>query len=103
MIARTLAPASLLAALIAGCAQAPTASRPVEYACDAGKGFSVAYDASGNATIDIAGMRFDLRKEAAVGGEERYACDVLTLSRRGNVARVDLQDSGMYENCRARD
>ncbi|AYH44865.1 MliC family protein [Azoarcus sp. DN11] len=105
MTARTFALgplASLLAALIAGCAQAPTASRPVEYACDAGKGFSVAYHAGGDATIDIEGMRFGLMKEAASGGEERYACGALTLWRRGSMARVDLENS-LYENCHARD
>lgn len=102
MTARPIAlPVLLTAALLAGCAQTPPSARPVAYACDAGKGFSVAYQPSGDATIDIAGMRFGLMKEAADGSSERYGCGALTLWRTGNTARVDMQGAGMYENCRA--
>lgn len=104
MTARTIAlPALLIAALLAGCAQTPPAARPVAYACDAGKGFSVAYHPWGDATIDIDGMRFGLMKEATDGSGERYGCGALTLWRRGDTARVDMQGAGLYENCRARE
>lgn len=104
MNARKLAlPTLLAAALLAGCAQTPPAARPVAYACDAGKGFSVTYHPWGDATIDIERMRFALMREAADAGGERYACGALTLWRSGDMARVDMQGSGLYENCRARE
>ena len=94
-------PAFLIAALLAGCAQTPPAARPVAYACDAGKGFSVTYHPWGDATIDIERMHFSLMREAADGSGERYACGALTLWRSGDTARVDMQGAGVYENCRA--
>lgn len=104
MTARTLAfPALLIAAFLAGCAQTPPAARPVAYACDTGKGFSVIYHPWGDAAIDIDGMRFGLMKEATDDSGERYGCGALTLWRHGNMARVDMQGAGMYENCRARE
>lgn len=104
MNARTIAlPTLLIAALLAGCAQTPPKARPVAYACEGGKGFSVAYHPWGDAAIDIDGMRFGLMKEAADASGERYACGALTLWRHGNTARVDMQGAGMYENCRARE
>lgn len=104
MNARTIAlPALLITLLLAGCAQTPPAARPVAYACDAGKGFSVAYHSWGDATIDIDRMRFELMKEAADDSGERYACGALTLWRKGNTARVDMQGAGVFENCRARE
>lgn len=104
MNTRTIPLAALLiAALLSGCAQTPPAARPVAYACDAGKGFSVTYHPWGDAAIDIDGMRFGLMREAADDRGDRYACGALTLWRHGNAARVDMQGAGVYENCRARE
>lgn len=101
MNTRTIALPVLLALLLAGCAQTPPAARPVAYACDAGKRFSVTYHPWGDASIEIERMRFALMREAADGGGERYACGALTLWRSGDTARVDMQGAGQYENCRA--
>ncbi|NMF90341.1 MliC family protein [Aromatoleum petrolei] len=102
MTTRTIAlPALLVAALLAGCAQTPPAARPVAYACDAGKHFSVTYHPWGDASIDIERMHFALMREAADASGERYACGALTLWRSGDTARVDIQGAGLYENCRA--
>lgn len=96
---------TLLAILImtsGGCSLIPPAApQPVSYFCEGGKRFSVIYaPARDAAMIDIAGSRFALHAEPTVGAGERFGCDVLTLWRDGNGARVDMQGISMFENCR---
>lgn len=86
---------------LAGCANAPVPA-VADYRCDGGREFSVSYAPSRQtALIDIGGMRFALEAQpAAAGAGERYACSVLALSRDGDRARVEMQGSGLYTNCR---
>ena len=85
---------------IAGCAALEPAPRPVEYACDAGKRFSVAYHPSGEtAVIEINRMRFPLRREVSASGA-KYSCDVLTLWTRGREAMLEMEGERAYSNCR---
>jgi membrane-bound inhibitor of C-type lysozyme len=92
------------ALLLAGCAgldrppSAPVA--PVNYACEDGRTFSVSFAPGGAAAvIDINRMRFDLRQEPAASGI-RYACDVLTLTNRGDEAQLEIQGEAAYTGCR---
>jgi hypothetical protein len=88
--------------LLAGCSSltAPPSSKPVRYACDEGRQFSIAFlPDAGGANIEINRMRFHLRREAAA--EMRYACDVLTFTGSGDTAEVAIQDAPAYRNCRA--
>lgn len=94
----------LATAALSGCSlMKPAPATPVAYTCDAGRGFSVSYDAARDAaTIEIAQSRFALQAEPSESPGERYGCDVLTLWRTGTTARVELQGVGIYENCHER-
>jgi hypothetical protein len=86
---------------LSGCAAIAPAPQPVRYVCDGGRGFAVTYrPEAGSASIEIAGMRFQLESEHDAEGGERYACSVLTLWRDRQGVRVDLQGEGLYANCR---
>lgn len=88
------------AAVTAGCGLlGPRLPDTVEYTCDHGKGFKVAYAASGDsAIIEINRMAFGLRREPGSG---RYTCDVLTLSLEEERAVVVIDGvRGAYANCR---
>ncbi len=88
--------------MLSGCSSIAPEPQPVSYRCDDGRAFSVTYRPSLRAaTIAMNGMRFDLEAAAGNGPVERYRCSVLTLSRDGNRARVDVQGERVYENCRA--
>jgi hypothetical protein len=97
-------PVVLAAGFVAACSTVPREPMQiVDYVCEGGKGFAVTYlPGQDGALIDIEGSRFRLQAEAADGGEQRFGCDVLTLSRRAELARVDMQGEHLYENCRAR-
>ncbi|BAL25292.1 hypothetical protein [Azoarcus sp. KH32C] len=95
----------LVASVVAACSTVPRSEpvKIVDYVCDGGKGFAVTYlPEQDRALIDIEGSRFRLQAESADGAEQRFGCDVLTLSRRAALARVDMQGEHLYENCRAR-
>lgn len=94
----------LLASLLGGCAiQAPLPPQPLTYGCDEGREFSVSVAPAGDtATIVINHMRFGLRAEPATGSEEKFGCDVLTFWREGETARVDMEGSPQFSNCRVR-
>ncbi|HJV28210.1 MAG TPA: hypothetical protein VJ673_21215 [Aromatoleum sp.] len=95
----------LAASVLAACSTVPQREplQIVDYVCEGGKGFAVTYlPGQEGALIDIEGNRFALRAETDDGTEQRFACDVLTLWRRAELARVDMQDQHLYENCRAR-
>ena len=91
----------VLAAVLAiqGCAGlvAPEV-RTTNYACADGKGFSliVAGDA---ATIAIDGMSFRLDAEAAAAGEANYSCSMLRLTKRGDVAQVEMDGRVHRDRC----
>lgn len=91
----------VLAAVLAisGCAGlvAPE-PRTTNYACADGKGFRllVAGDA---ATIEIDGMSFRLDAEAAAAGESTYSCSMLRLTKRDDVAQVEMDGRVHREGC----
>ena len=91
----------VLAAVLAipGCAGlvAPEL-RTANYACADGKGFRllVAGDA---ATIEIDGMSFRLDAEAAAAGEDSYSCSMLRLTKRGDVAQVEMDGRVHRDRC----
>ena len=93
----------LVATSLTGCALvAPAPPRAEAYQCDAGRTFTVTNGSTGEtAIIEIAGMHFALQAEAANGPGRRHACGVLTLWRDEGRARVEMQGSGLYENCRS--
>lgn len=95
---------AILAATLAGCALiSPQPPQTVSYRCDNGKEFAVTYPPPGEiAMIEIAGMRFPLLPEPSAEPEERYGCSVLTLWRRGEEARVEMEGDSLYVNCRQR-
>jgi len=92
----------VLAISSAGCTSlAPTPPQAVNYRCDGGRIFSVTEASSGDAAIiDISGMRFALQGEPTGGPGQRYSCGILTLWRDGATARVEMEGSGLYDNCR---
>ncbi len=89
-----------LTMVLAGCAAiAPAPPPPVHYRCDGGCEFAVSYRPDGKtAGIHIAGMHFEL----AAQGEDglRYGCNVLTLWRDAQAARVEMEGEGLYDRCR---
>jgi membrane-bound inhibitor of C-type lysozyme len=92
----------LLPALCAACAPlAPAPTKPVAYACDGGRGFSVAYHAAGDAaTIEIERMRFLLAADAEQPAGRRYTCSELVLWREDDGARLEWAGGQPYLNCR---
>jgi membrane-bound inhibitor of C-type lysozyme len=93
---------ALLVISLAGCTSiTPAPPQVVNYRCDAGRSFSVTQAASGDtAIIDISGMRFALQAEPTSGPGQRHGCGQLTLWRDGASARVEMEASALYENCR---
>jgi membrane-bound inhibitor of C-type lysozyme len=92
---------ALLVISLAGCTSITPAPQVVNYRCDAGRSFSVTQAASGDtAIIDISGMRFALQAEPTSGPGQRHGCGQLTLWRDGASARVEMEASALYENCR---
>lgn len=95
-------PASILLAALSACAPLGVSPAPtLHYQCDGGSEFSLSIAASGEAaTIEISRMQFGLRAEAAAGPGQRYGCDVITLWRDGDQARVEMDGSPQFANCR---
>jgi len=98
---RRLVPTLTLAA-VAGCAALESgAPKPMQYACDHDRRFSVAYHPGGeSATLELDRMQFALRREPSASGA-KYGCDVLTLWTKGSEAMIDMQGSKAYTNCHA--
>lgn len=92
-----------LALCIALPACAPLAPAPqtvLRYQCEGGQQFLLSIAATGDgATIELARMRFSLRSEAASGPGQRYSCDVLSVWRDGERAKVDMQDAPHLADC----
>ncbi|MBI2312687.1 MAG: MliC family protein [Betaproteobacteria bacterium] len=97
---RTLLLAFVIVAL-AGCAPVePRALKPVHYACEDGRAFSVTYDSEGeSAIIEIERMRFALIREPSASGAA-YTCEVLTLRTKGRDAMVEMEGRKSYTGCR---
>ena len=91
----------LLAAL-SGCAPLAVPPAPtLHFQCDAGREFSVVVSPSGeSASIEISRMQFRLQAEPSAEPGQRYACGVLTLWRDGDQARVEMEGSPQFRNCR---
>jgi hypothetical protein len=85
--------------VLSGCAQL-TAHEPraTDYACADGKGFRL-LSAGEAATIEIDGMSFRLEAEAGGPGEANYRCSMLRLTKRGNVAQVEMDGRVHRERC----
>lgn len=92
----------VLLGALAGCAPLGVPPAPTfHYRCNDDREFSLVIPPSGDAaTIVISGMRFDLLREASTEPGERYACSMLTLWRDGSRARVELEGSPQFTNCR---
>lgn len=92
---------ALAIAAISGCATAPKPAAPVAYRCEDGRQFTLDVAPSGDAaTINISGMNFQLFREPAASGT-RFGCSVLTVSRDGDVAEVQMEDAPYFRNCRS--
>lgn len=99
MRSTSLLPVAMLALAIAGCSSLTPARS--EYRCDDGQRFAVSYAADGqSAILELAQMRFSLLGEPTGGEARRYRCEVLTLTRLGNVVELEVQDEKAYRNCR---
>lgn len=92
-----IASAGVLA--LAGCAQLSNPeSRTTNYACADGNGFRL-LSAGEAATIEIDGMSFRLEAEAGGPGETNYSCSMLRLTKRGDVAQVEMDGRVHRERC----
>lgn len=93
-----------LIAVLGACAGLPSAPpSTTAYVCDDGREFSVAVASSGSAAIiDIGRMRFSLVAEAATDGAEQFGCGVLTLWRKGDQAKLDMEGTQQIGECRVK-
>lgn len=89
--------ASVLA--LSGCARLMVPEpRTTNYACADGKGFRL-LSMGEAATIEIDGMSFRLEAEAGAAGETNYSCSMLTLTKRGDLAQVEMDGRVHRERC----
>lgn len=85
--------------LLSGCAQLTAPDpRTTNYSCADGKGFRL-LSAGETATIEIDGMSFRLEAEAGAAGETNYSCSMLKLTKRGDLARVEMDGRVHRERC----
>lgn len=89
--------ASVLA--LSGCAQIIAHEpRTTNHVCADGKGFHL-LSVGDAATIEIDGMSFRLEAEAGAAGETNYSCSMLRLTKRGDLARVEMDGRVHRERC----
>ena len=92
-----------VALVVAGCAVQPQSPQALSYRCDDGREFAVSVAPSGGeASIEIARMRFSLVADPAAAPGEQFSCSMLTLRRQGDLASVDMEGSQHFSNCRVK-
>lgn len=83
---------------LAACASAPASDR-IDWRCDAGKAFSLRYNASGAAEVFAAGRTYTL-PQAASGSGARYSDGAVEYREHQGSATLTGAFAGPYENCR---
>ena len=88
-----------LTLLLNGCAGLAPTALTTEYVCAGGGGFKLTTRGD-VAEIELNRMLFGLTLEASPDGTSVYSCSMLAVTRRDDMARVELEGQSYLEQCR---
>jgi membrane-bound inhibitor of C-type lysozyme len=86
---------------LAGCASLLSPAETARYRCEGDREFILRInDGRQSAVIEFDRMKFSLRPAPTAGVPgEHFACDVMTVWREGQGARVEMEGSNPFRNC----
>lgn len=87
--------------VLSGCASLLSPSETARYRCEGDREFTLRIaEGRESAIIEFDRMKFSLRPAPTAGVPgEHFACDVMTVWREGQGARVEMEGSNPFRNC----